>query len=70
MRIGIGRFFVHEHQKSASSCALPGIVGLAMAAGVDTTACDMCAYGMGAEDQEGVAPAEKCMRLIAMRLKS
>ena len=50
MQIASGRFFLHEHPNSASSWAMPEVVGLAMLAGVDTAVCDMCAYGMVAED--------------------
>ena len=65
MQIASGRFFLHEHPNSASSWAMPEVVGLAMLAGVDTAVCDMCAYGMVAEDKEGVAPAKKRTRLMS-----
>ena len=41
------------------------MLGLAALAGVDTTMCDMCAYGMVAEDKDGVAPAKKRTRLMS-----
>ena len=33
--------------------------------GVDTTVCDMCAYGLKVEDARGVAPAEKSTKLMS-----
>ena len=64
MKIASGRFFSHEHPNSASSWAMPEVVGLAMFAGVVTAVCDMCAYGMLAKDKYGIAPGERRTRLM------
>ena len=54
-----GRYFLHEHQNSATSWKMPEIVALAAQKGVDLTTCDMCAYGMTASDKEGEALERK-----------
>ena len=65
MQIASGRFFLQEHPNSASSWAMPEVLGMAALAGVDTTVYDMCAYGIVAEDKDGVAPAKKRTRLMS-----
>ena len=65
MQLRGGRFFLHEHPESASSWRLPEIMQMVLMDGVLTTVCDMCAYGMVAEDELGEAPAKKCTRLMS-----
>ena len=60
-----GRFFMHEHPNSASFWQTPEIVALAATGDVDSTVCDMCAYGMIAEDADGLAPAMKQTRILS-----
>ena len=55
---------MHEHPNSASSWQMLEIVALAVMSDVDSTVCDMCAYGMVAEDADGLAPAEKRTRFL------
>ena len=59
LQMKAGRFFVHEHPKSATSWQMPEMVALAVTKGVDSAVCDMCAYGMVAEDEQGLAGREE-----------
>ena len=44
---------------------MPEVVALAATENVGITTCDMCAYGFGAEDKIGIAPAEKQTRFLS-----
>ena len=54
-----GRYFLHEHPKTATSWREPCIESLAADPTVMRTEIDQCAYGLVSKDQEGVAPAKK-----------
>ena len=59
-----GRYFLHEHPEGATSWKLPEIIKLAAKEGVETTVCDMCAFGMTLEDDEGTALVEKSTKFL------
>ena len=60
-----GRFLFHEQLRSAA-WQMPEMVALAVTKGVDSSICDMCAYGMVAEEEEpGLAPVEKRTMMLS-----
>ena len=59
-----GRYFLHEHPESATSWSLKEVVELAAREGVEMTVCDMCAYGMVIEDDQGEALLEKSTKFL------
>ena len=59
-----GRYFLHEHPESATSWSLKEVVELAAREGVEMTVCDMCAYGMMIEDDQGEALVEKSTKFL------
>ena len=65
MQMMAGRFFMHEHPNSSTSWQMPEMVALAAMGDVDSAVCDMCAYGMLAEDADGLAPAMKRTRILS-----
>ena len=48
-----GRYFLHEHPASASSCELPRMQDLRSRLGVGETVADLCQYGMGTRGPVG-----------------
>ena len=64
-QIASGRFFMHEHPHSASSWQLPEVMELLCHRDVESVTCDMCAYGMVSEDENGIAPAQKRTRIMS-----
>ena len=56
---------MHEHPNSSTSWQMPEMVALAAMGDVDSAVCDMCAYGMLAEDTDGLAPAMKRTRILS-----
>ncbi len=61
LQVDEGRFFLHEHPNSSTSWSMPEVIKMIALEGVDTTVCDMCAYGLEAEDKlaaegDGVQP--------------
>ena len=44
---------------------MPEMVALAVTKGVDSSICDMCAYGMVAEEEPGLAPVEKGTMMLS-----
>ena len=59
MQMAAGRYFLHEHPKTATSWVVPCIKGLLGNSQVMTTEIDQCAYGLFSEDEHGKAPAKK-----------
>ena len=64
MQIEGGRYFLHEHPRRATSWQMPEIVKLAATPGVESTVCDMCAYGMQITDKNGNALVEKSTQFL------
>ena len=64
-----GRFLFHEQLRSATSWQMPEMVALAVTKGVDSSICDMCAYGMVAEEEPGLAPVENGTMMLSNLLK-
>ena len=54
-----GRYFLHEHPKSATSWMEKCMKDLASDPTVMRTEIDQCAYGLVSKDKEGVGPAKK-----------
>ena len=52
-QVARGRYFLHEHPKSASSWELPEVKRVMKMRGVEAIDCDMCAFGMTATSVEG-----------------
>ena len=65
MQIAGRRFFMHEHPHSASSWRMKEIVELVARQDVETSECDMCAYGLKVTDKEGVAFSRKRTRVMS-----
>ena len=64
MQIEGSRYFLHEHPRRATSWQMFGIVRLAATPGVESTVCDMCAYGMQITDKNGNALVEKSTQFL------
>ena len=58
-QISAGRYFVHEHPKTAASWHVECMKTLAMHPMVMKIDADLCAFGLMSRDQYGVAPAKK-----------
>ena len=54
-----GRFFIHEHPKSATSWSMPEIVEVLAVRGVDVAEVDLCAYGLKTVKNGKEGPAKK-----------
>ena len=54
-----GRFFIHEHPKSATSWSMPEIVEVLAVPGVDVAEVDLCAYGLKTVKNGKEGPAKK-----------
>ena len=65
MQVDGRRFLPHEHPETATSWSTTEVMEVLAMQGVDTTVCDMCAYGLKVEDARGVAPAEKSTKLMS-----
>ena len=65
MQVDGQRFFLHEHPHTASSWKMTEVVAMINMKNVETTTCDMCAYGLKSADADGEASVQKRTRLMS-----
>ena len=65
MQRSAGRCFLHEHPNTATSWQMPEMIAFAAKPDIETTVCDMCAYGMQVQDEHGEAYARKNTKLMS-----
>ena len=63
-QISQGRFFYFEHPLTASSWSMPELCRLREHSEVEDIVLHMCAFGLRAEDREGVGLAKKPTRVL------